>query len=188
MDNENQVLSEENTTAEINEENTEIETVEDENTETATIEETAELTQDQEITNQLASETARADALQAALSATQQRERNDLIEIAMQEGRVVPSMLAAVQKYADTLGLAGLVDGGAAELKTFIDALPQQTRPIADGGNVAGDIDTKALSDTDLQVCEMLGIKPEDMNKYADVEGVTVDNKAILFNGQVKEI
>jgi hypothetical protein len=192
MDNENQVLAEENTTAEINEENTEIETenVTDENTETetATIEETAELAQDQEITNQLASETARADALQAALNATQERERNDVVENAMQEGRVVPSMLEAVQKYADTLGQAGLIDGGVTELRTFIEALPRQTRPEVDGGNVAGDIDTKELSDTDREVCRMLGIPTDLVNKYKDVEALTHDNLAVTTNGELKKL
>lgn len=132
--------------------------------------------------------TVRAEAALVALREVQAEQRNMLIELGMDEGKITPNMLTTVQKYSDALGQSGQADGGIKELKSFVASLPNQLFKH-EVGTVEGQGDEEdTLSDTDRIMANRLGITTDLMKKFGEARTITQDGKLLLQDGSIIDL
>ena len=122
-----------------------------------------------------------------ALREVQNEQRNTLITMAQDSGKVTPAMLAGVKKYSDTLGALNTADGGLNELKEFLGNLPVQTFS-AEVGEVGVQVETTGLTDTDKKMATRLGISVEQMEKFGNARTINSDGKLVLNDGTIRDL
>lgn len=118
---------------------------------------------------------AKAEALAEANAATvaslKAGAKTKLIEAATAAGKVVPANLAAVTKLADHME--------EDELATYLEGLPSQVKPRASGIPDSKPKPSQALA----TIAARIGMKPEQVEAYDNVEAVHLDGTVTLKDG-----
>jgi phage I-like protein len=158
-----------------------VEEAEDPEEEPVATPEDAKVEEQQVMASEIAKLKLEAEVAKAALAEIRKTQKQDAITHAMSEGRVVPSMLQVVQKYADACG----DDVGA--LKTFLNSLPNQVRAQAIGVDAEN---SKALTlqnatQAERKLAQAFGLTAEEVEKWSGWHSITADGKFRNAEGEV---
>jgi len=134
-----------------------------------------------DLTGQLSAKSAETAAQAAALNSIIEIQKTEILNDGAKRGAIVPAMRAEVENFAQ------FCEDDVEKLRSFVDALPVQTRatteseqPAEQERNVAGDI-----SDDDAAVAKLLGISTEDMRTKSNWRAISAGGAILDDDGKV---
>jgi len=134
-----------------------------------------------DLTGQLSVKNAETAAQAAALNGIIEMQKTEILNEGAKRGAIVPAMRAEVENFAQ------FCEDDVEKLRSFVDALPVQTRatteseqPAEQERNVAGEI-----SDDDAAVAKLLGISTEDMRTKSNWRAISAGGAILDDDGKV---
>ena len=115
---------------------------------------------------------AEAQTAKIALVAFRESQKADLINAAIDDGRVVPAMAQQIEAFAAACG------DKVGQLKEFLEALPSQVRPEAQTRAPAADVRTE-MNDSDQAICKLLGLEPKEFIENGSWDALGLDGHKI---------
>lgn len=130
----------------------------------------------EELEGEIEEEAAKAHAALAALGEVKATRKGELLAKAINDGKVTPAMMPAVEAFAEACG------DNVDSLAGFIANLPVQTREQAQTQHPAGDA-RGTVSASDAQICKALGLTQDSFVQNSKWDAIGFDGKPATKGG-----